>query len=142
VFHVLLPVDESSDRARLAAETVVGLPGDGADVRVTVLYVEEELSLSEVDEERVGSKEWLEAGDPPESIDVARSVLEDAGVRVDVRRELDDPAAAIVAVAEELGVDHVVMSGRKRSAVGKVLFGSTTQGVLLSSPVPVTVAME
>jgi nucleotide-binding universal stress UspA family protein len=34
------------------------------------------------------------------------------------------------------------MGGRRRSAVGKVLFGSTTQAVLLDTAIPVTVVRE
>jgi len=46
---------------------------------------------------------------------------------------------AILETAEEIGAERIVMAGHRRTPVGKVLFGSVTQSVLLHSDVPVTV---
>ena len=46
----------------------------------------------------------------------------------------DDPAHAIVEVAEEVGAELVVIGLRRRSAVGKLLLGSTAQTVLMRAP--------
>jgi nucleotide-binding universal stress UspA family protein len=53
-----------------------------------------------------------------------------------------DPVDEIHEVAEELDARHLVIGGRRRSAAGKAIFGSTTQSVLLGSAVPVTTVME
>ena len=55
------------------------------------------------------------------------------------RPEHRDPAEAIIDEAERTTPDLVVVGARKRSPVGKFLLGSTTQRVLLDSPVPVLV---
>ncbi|KLN34817.1 universal stress protein UspA [Cellulosimicrobium funkei] len=55
------------------------------------------------------------------------------------RSEHLDPAEAIIEEAERTAPDVVVVGARKRSPVGKFLLGSTTQRVLLDSPVPVLV---
>jgi nucleotide-binding universal stress UspA family protein len=50
-----------------------------------------------------------------------------------------DADADIVAVADGNDVDAIVMSGRKRSPVGKAIFGSITQSVILETDRPVVV---
>jgi len=55
------------------------------------------------------------------------------------RSEHVDPADAIIGEAERTSPEVVVVGARKRSPVGKFLLGSTTQRVLLDSPVPVLV---
>ncbi len=49
----------------------------------------------------------------------------------------DEPAALIVAQATAHEARLVVIGLRRRSAVGKILLGSTAQAVLFSSPCPV-----
>jgi nucleotide-binding universal stress UspA family protein len=53
-----------------------------------------------------------------------------------------DPTEEVLAAADELDARHVVVGGRRRSPVGKALFGSTTQEVLLESDRPVITVMR
>lgn len=142
MFEVLLPVDFDTERARAAAATVASLPNASEDVRVTILNVEKEMEVVDSEGGRVRAEEWYDETDVPSSVNEAKTYLERDGITVQARRELADPPEAIVSVAEEIDADLIVMSGRKRSPAGKVLFGSVTQSVLLDADVPVTVVME
>lgn len=53
-----------------------------------------------------------------------------------------DPTEEILDVADDLDARYVVVGGRRRSPVGKALFGSTTQDVLLESDRPVVAVMR
>lgn len=46
-------------------------------------------------------------------------------------------ASAIIEYAQENDIDELVIGLRKRSHIGKLLFGSTSREVLLQSPCPV-----
>lgn len=50
-----------------------------------------------------------------------------------------DPAGAIVDLATEANARLLVIGSRRRSAVGKLLMGSTVQRILLEAPLPVLV---
>lgn len=140
MYHVLLPVDSNEDRATRAAEFVASLPDAADGARVTVLHVEQPVDVPDAEMGALaGSQEWSEGDDVPASVDAATAVLEEAGIRADVRRERADPSRAIVEVATEAGADQIVVHGQKQTPVGKVLFGSVTQSVLLDADVPVTV---
>ncbi|MFC0673754.1 universal stress protein [Brachybacterium hainanense] len=49
----------------------------------------------------------------------------------------DDPADDILETIETEDVDLVVLGIRKRTPIGKILLGSTSQRVAIESPVPV-----
>ncbi|NUB93772.1 universal stress protein [Haloterrigena sp. SYSU A121-1] len=64
--------------------------------------------------------------------------LADRNVEYEIRGVIGDPSNALVALADDLDVDRVVISGRHRSPTSKVVFGSVAQTILLESPCPVT----
>jgi nucleotide-binding universal stress UspA family protein len=52
------------------------------------------------------------------------------------------PTDRIIAYAEEHDADYIVIGGRKQSPIGKVVFGSITQSILLNSKTPVLTVLE
>ncbi|RQG94899.1 universal stress protein [Natrarchaeobius chitinivorans] len=151
MYRVLIPVDERESTAVAVVDTLLAMPGDPADYRAVVMNVHTEASGGLSTDQKVGTSaddggrgdtEFFDEVDLPASVTTAVDRLEDAGVDATVRREQGDVAKQIVSVAREIDTDLVVMSGRKRSPSGKVLFGSVTQSVLLSADVPVTVVMH
>lgn len=65
--------------------------------------------------------------------------LDDAGVAYDIHQPLrgDSPADEIVKTAAEHDASLIVIGLRHRTKVGKMLFGSTAQTVLLDAGCPV-----
>lgn len=74
-----------------------------------------------------------------------RAVRESLGkfddARLEPRGRVGDPAEEIVAAADELDPRYLVIGGRRRSPVGKALFGNITQDVLLQATCPVVTLM-
>lgn len=64
--------------------------------------------------------------------------LEAAGLTVSVQAsELHDPADAVIQVAQDVDASLICLGLRHRSAVGKLLLGSTAQRILLDATTPV-----
>jgi nucleotide-binding universal stress UspA family protein len=68
-----------------------------------------------------------------------RDQLETTGVPYEVRQLVRglEPAEDLVAVAEQVKADFIVIGLRRRSPVGKLILGSNAQRVLLDAPCPV-----
>ena len=122
---VLLGIDENEDRAAVLAEKVVDL-FDTADTRVHLLH-------DFVDNPEGASVTQLAA------VHRAEEVLEAADVTIEYHEASGKPAQSILSLAEDLDVDVIGLAGRKRSATGKLLFGSVTQEVILNTERPVLV---
>lgn len=65
--------------------------------------------------------------------------LEESGVPFELRTvpRRDDPADDILEAIDSEKVDLVVLGIRKRTPIGKILLGSTSQRVAIESPAPV-----
>ncbi|MGP5260499.1 universal stress protein [Brachybacterium paraconglomeratum] len=65
--------------------------------------------------------------------------LEETGLGFELRTvpKRDDPADDILDAVELDDVDLVILGIRKRTPIGKILLGSTSQRVAIESPVPV-----
>ena len=51
------------------------------------------------------------------------------------------PASEVVSYTESVDGTHLMIGGRKQSPVGKAMFGSTTQKILLNAPCPVVTTL-
>lgn len=72
--------------------------------------------------------------------DVVDATLDDAAVTLQGR--VGEPVEEILAEAERRDARYLVLGGRKRTPVGKALFGSVTQSVLLGADLPVMSVMR
>ena len=68
-----------------------------------------------------------------------KAELDAAGITHEERQLVRglEPAEDLIAVAEEVGADFIVIGLRRRSPVGKLILGSTAQRILLEAPCPV-----
>lgn len=75
----------------------------------------------------------------PEKLAQIRRQLDFADVDYDIRQPLrgQDAADEVVQTATDLGAALIVIGLRKRSPVGKMIFGSTAQAILLDAECPV-----
>ncbi|MHC3378719.1 universal stress protein [Haloarcula sp. H-GB5] len=133
MYSVLIPVDRDEARASNQSTYVSQLPDATETVEATVLCVMPPDEFADADE--------VAFGDIDAAVQAADQ-LKEAGVSV--TRMVDDGGVAqqIVRTATELDSDEIVVGGRKRSGVSKVLLGSTAQDVLLSADRPVTITGE
>ncbi len=139
MFSILLPVDDSEANTQKAIEIIESLPGTAEEVEVLVLHVNEKTKqpwIVEIESVREADEEGL----IPETLNYAVDELEAAGYDVESRWEVGDVAETIVEVADDADVDQIVMSGRKKSATQKIIFGSIAMGVLTNAKQPVTLS--
>ena len=79
------------------------------------------------------------SGGPVTSVsDIAADLdTDDLRIRLAFPVRTDDLAGEVVDLATELDASLIVIGLRRRSPVGKALFGSTAQNILLNASVPV-----
>lgn len=128
--QVLVPIDRSEERAMNQAEYVAGLPTAPDRLEATVFYVFPHLDY---------------AGAPDHEFDeidaavAAADHLEGAGISVERAAVGGEVTRTILERADEDGADAIVVGGRKRSGIQKVLLGSTAQDIILGADRPVTI---
>jgi nucleotide-binding universal stress UspA family protein len=134
MYRVLVPVDDDVDRALAQADYVTDLPSADEAVEATLLFV-----FTGNSDDIPSEYRQFKTADRIQSVRRARERLEDAGVEVHVRDDSGDTIDDIIDEAADLDADAIVLGGRKRSPAGKVIFGSTTQSVILNADRPVVV---
>ncbi|OIB58790.1 universal stress protein [Natrialba sp. SSL1] len=143
MYQIVIPVDSEQDRGTKAAQHVIDLVGedgpidDPDTVAVSILNVFKEFEAR--DEGVARSEDLYDEDEFPDAVLAVRDELTAAGIEPDLVRRHGDPAAEIIDYANEVPADAIVLAGRKRSAVGKAVFGSVTQDVILNADQAVTV---
>jgi nucleotide-binding universal stress UspA family protein len=115
-----------------------------ADAFASELHVVHVLSRSEfVELERTSVEKSGEAADMDRIRNHAKHVAEQAGREGDTCVGLVGEAAdQLIQYADERDARYLVVGGRRRSPVGKALFGSVTQKVLLNASMPVVTVLN
>ena len=123
---LLLPVDDSEERARRQARTIESLPFAVDELSVTILHVFSD------------NPEGASVGQFAPARTAAR-ILSEAGIETQLEEQSGEPADVIIEYAEAIDAEMICVAGRKRSPAGKLLFGSVSQQVILGTERPVLV---
>lgn len=112
------------------------------DTELVVLHVMTRDRFETLAEERV---EYYMDDGTQEAEQTARTVTRETITeprQFDPRGRVGDPTEEIVQEAARMDAAFIVIGGRKRTPVGKAVFGSTTQSVLLNAEQPVVTVMS
>lgn len=104
------------------------------DEELHVVHVKE---YSEVKEAADTDAEPSERSVRDQATDVARRIGSGVNAEFEPVGLIGRPSAKILSYAESVDSRYLVIGGRKRSPVGKAMFGSETQKILLNAPCPV-----
>lgn len=131
-------IDVAADLARAFDDPLVVLhvvPEDRASEHLALLRDIPGFEESDVTDEAERAADFAET--------MAEMTLStEDGERLSTAGRVGKPTSQILDFASDLDARHLVIGGRKRSPVGKVVFGSTTQAVLLDADRPVTTVMS
>lgn len=131
MYRVLIPLDDTMERAQRQAAYVTGLPDAAESVQAIVAHAmtPEERSVPEA----------MQRVDRVKTVRRVIETLDEAGIDHESHELSSPPDEGILALADSTDVDEIVMGGRKRSPAEKVILGSVTQSVILNASVPVVV---
>ncbi|MFC4543111.1 universal stress protein [Halosolutus amylolyticus] len=132
--RVLIPVDTNEDRALAQAKYVASLPHADESVEAYLLFV-----FTDEGEDLPKEFEQFKSASRIGSVRAAQEHLEDHDVDVTILEDSGDTEDDILEWADEYDADAIVLGGRKRSPVGKAVFGSVTQSIILNTDRPVVV---
>ena len=133
---------------RSGGERIVNEGRKTADAHGLPLHVVHTLSEADFrDLERASYDTSGKSLDMGQITSLAETIAEEAVTEAGVEAEeivglVGKPSQRVLEYADDVDADYVVVGGRKRSSVGKVLFGSVTQSILLNAECPVITVME
>lgn len=132
MFTVVLAADGNDARVLAQARAIVAYPNAPESVKVVVVHVSREVQSDEGGE--IHTEDYSEL---PDSVSQAIKFFEREGITAQIEHRSGDPDEEILRVARDIDADQIVLGGRRRSPVGKAIFGSVVQNVIRNSTRPV-----
>ena len=137
-----MPLDADGDRTMRQVEALRDLPLE-TDAEVLLLHVYDPIDAhgtgvagTSIDEINAAMEQLHGL---PDELPEPDEQLQGTGYTTRLITAVDEVDTAILSVAEAETVDLIVLATRKQSPVGKALFGSVAQSVILDASVPVLV---
>ncbi len=127
MYRIVQAIDDEVDRSLDQAQTIIDLAADSEPVTVVITHGFE---FKGPDDELTDL----------ESVQRVTDRFDEHGVTYELRGEQAEPAAFVLETADDIDADLICVGGRTRSPVGKVLFGSVSQQIILEADLPVLVA--
>ena len=143
MFDSIVVGTDGSDTAGEAVRQAADLAGRlGAKVHVVSAYEPvPESRLREEREQVPGDLQWMVSprDDVNATLEAAAQEIRDLGVAVDIHAREGDPADAILDVAEEQGVDLIVVGNKGMTGAKRFLLGSVPNKVSHHAPCSVMI---
>jgi len=139
--EILVPMD-GSEPSLQAVQMALRIVELSPACKMSVLYVVDKLVLNELVRFSARSEKEVEAELEEQGrryLDLARKEAQRKGVAVQCQTQKGDPFEEIVAAANRLHADLIIMGHTGRRGTTRVLIGSVTQRVLDYAPCPVLV---
>lgn len=139
---IVAAVDQTDHASRLIREAKT--LADAFDEELHVLHVLSQSDFADIEQEEVrrtgqpggrGAGEEYAAGIATELVELPDDEFTAVGL-------VGDPSDRIVGYADDIDARYIVLGGRKRSPIGKAVFGSTTQSVLMNTDHSVVTVMR
>jgi len=139
--HILVPID-GSEPSLQAVQMTLRIVELCPACTITVLYVIDKLVLNELVRFSKRNEQEVEAELEEQGrryLELARSSAERQGASVHSEIRRGEPFEEVIAAANDLSADLIVMGHTGRRGTSRVLIGSVTQRVLDYAPCPVLV---
>jgi nucleotide-binding universal stress UspA family protein len=139
--HILVPID-GSEPSLQAVQMTLSIVELCPACKMTVLYVIDKLVLNELVRFSKRDEKEVEAELEDQGrryLELARKSAERQSVAAQSQIRRGDPFEEVIAAANDLGADLIVMGHTGRRGTSRVLIGSVTQRVLDYAPCPVLV---
>ncbi|UTF55756.1 universal stress protein [Natronosalvus rutilus] len=136
MYSVLVPIGTADAGVSRAVETIASFPGRD-ELSVVIVHVARDVDFIGSD----GSYVSLDQEDLslPSAVESAMEAFEDRGISAQLVVREGDEVDEILETINDESIDQVVVPDKRRSPVGKVIFGGTTLSLIRNSPAPVTV---
>jgi len=139
VLHFLVAVD-GSEHSLAAVRWITQIGGDGSCLRCTLLNVQKPIISGEVGILAPASIALDERGrSATDILEHVASVMRESAIPFEMEEQMDDAATAIIARAEALGCDAIVIGRRGVGIVRAALLGSVSAEVIRKSSIPVII---
>ena len=139
--HILVPID-GSEPSLQAVQMALRIIELCPSCKMTVLYVIDRLVLNELIRFSKRNEHEVE-GELEEQgrryLELARKDAERRGVTAECQSRRGDPFEEVIAAANDLSADLIIMGHTGRRGTSRVLIGSVTQRVLDYAACPVLV---